>query len=122
LVSTNKTISVSKADLHRKCPYKCSAISIKTPHGKSYYPLYNITMTVHELHLHHTQRPFEPFRLLVADGRSYEVRHPERLASLRNGRMISVATDAGFVILDLLLITGLEKPVPGRHRSRRRAS
>jgi len=79
-------------------------------------------MTVHELHLHHTQRPFEPFRLLVADGRSYEVRHPERLASLRNGRMISVATDAGFVILDLLLITGLEKPVPGRHRSRRRAS
>ncbi len=41
-----------------------------------------------------------PFRLLVADGRSYDVRHPERLASVRNGRMISVATDEGFVILD----------------------
>jgi hypothetical protein len=69
-------------------------------------------MAVQELDLHHKQRPFEPFRLMVADGRTYDVRHPERLASLRSGRMISVATDEGFVILDLLLITGLEKPIP----------
>jgi hypothetical protein len=79
-------------------------------------------MTVQELDLHHKQRPFEPFRLLVADGRAYEVRHPERLASLRSGRMVSVATDAGFVILGLLLVTGLEKPVPrGRRPGARRA-
>jgi len=75
-------------------------------------------MTIQELDLHHKQRPFEPFRLLVADGRSYDVRHPERLASLRSGRMVSVATDEGFVILDLLLVTGLEKPIP-RQRTRR---
>jgi hypothetical protein len=74
-------------------------------------------MTIQELDTHHRQRPFEPFRILVADGRSYDVRHPERLASLRTGRMISVATDEGFVILDLLLVTGLEKPIP-RRRSR----
>jgi hypothetical protein len=80
-------------------------------------------MTTQELQLHHAQKPFEPFRLLVADGRSYEVRHPERLASLRTGRMISVATDEGFVILDLLLITGLEKPIHKRRNgSKRRAS
>lgn len=37
--------------------------------------------------------------------------------------MISVATDEGFVILDLLLITGLEKPVSTRkNRTRRKAS
>jgi hypothetical protein len=77
-------------------------------------------MTVQELELHHKQRPFEPFRLLVADGRAYEVRHPERLASLRFGRMISVATDAGFVILDLLLVTGLGKPIPVSKSRRRR--
>ena len=71
-------------------------------------------MTTQELDLHHKQRPFEPFRLLVADGRTYDVRHPERLASLRTERMISVATDDGFVILDLLLVTGLEKPIPKR--------
>lgn len=60
---------------------------------------------------------------MVADGRTYDVRHPERLASLRTGRMISVATDEGFVILDLLLITGLEKPVSKRRGGlRRRAS
>jgi len=75
-------------------------------------------MTIQELDLHHKQRPFEPFRLLVADGRSYDVRHPERIASLRSGRMVSVATDEGFVILDLLLVTGLEKPIP-RQRTRR---
>jgi hypothetical protein len=75
-------------------------------------------MTIQELDLHHKQRPFEPFRLLVADGRFYDVRHPERLASLRSGRMASVATDEGFVILDLLLVTGLEKPIP-RQRTRR---
>ena len=78
-------------------------------------------MTTQALDLYHRQRPFEPFRLLVSDGRFYDVKHPERLASLRTGRMISVATDEGFVILDLLLITGLEKPIP-RRRARRKAS
>jgi hypothetical protein len=77
-------------------------------------------MTTQELDLHHKQRPFEPFRLLVADGRAYEVRHPERLASLRTGWMISVATDDGFVILDLLLVTGLEKPIPRRKSGMRK--
>jgi len=80
-------------------------------------------MTIQELDIHHRQRPFEPFRLLVADGRSYEVRHPERMASLRTGRMISVATDQGFVILDMLLITGLEKPISKRRNGmKKRAS
>ena len=80
-------------------------------------------MTIQELDLHHKQRPFEPFRLLVADGRAFEVRHPERLASLRTGRMVSVATDEGFVILDLLLVTGLEKSIPKkRTRASKRAS
>jgi len=80
-------------------------------------------MTIQELDLHHRQRPFEPFRLLVADGRAYEVRHPERLASLRTGRMVSVATDEGFVILDLLLVTGLEKPISRKKtRASKRAS
>jgi hypothetical protein len=79
-------------------------------------------MTIQELDNHHKQRPFEPFRLHVADGKSYDVRHPERMASLRSGRMVSIATDEGFVILDLLLVTGLEKPIPKRRGASRRAS
>ena len=86
-------------------------------------PRYNAVMTIQELDFHHKQRPFEPFRVLVADGRSYDVRHPERLASLRTGRMVSIATDGGFVILDLPLLTGLKKPLPGRRTcGRKRAS
>jgi hypothetical protein len=77
-------------------------------------------VTIQDLQLQHSQHPFEPFRLLVADGRTYDVRHPERLASLRSGRMISVATDEGFVILDLLLITGLEKPITKRKNGERK--
>jgi hypothetical protein len=77
-------------------------------------------VTIQELQLQHSQCPFEPFRLLVADGRTYDVRHPERLASLRSGRMISVATDEGFVILDLLLIAGLEKPLTKRKNGERK--
>ena len=77
-------------------------------------------MTIQELQIHHQQRPFEPFRLLVADGRAYVVRHPERLATMRTGRMISVATDEGFIILDMLLIAGLEKPVRCRKNGTRK--
>jgi hypothetical protein len=73
-------------------------------------------MTIQEIQLHHQQRPFEAFSLHVAGGRSYVVGHPEHLAFNRAGRMISVATDRGFVILDLLLVTGLEKPVPKRKK------
>jgi hypothetical protein len=37
--------------------------------------------------------------------------------------MVSVATDEGFVILDLLLVTGLEKPISRkRTRTSKRAS
>lgn len=79
-------------------------------------------MTIREPDLHHRRRRFEPFRVHVADGKSYEVRHPDRIASLRGGRMVSDAADEGFVILDLLLVRGLEKPVPRGKGVGRRAS
>jgi hypothetical protein len=60
-------------------------------------------------------KPFEPFRLTVADGNSYVVRHPENLALSGKGRLIAIGMeDDSFVTLDVLLVTGLQKPIPRR--------
>ena len=78
-------------------------------------------MTTQEIQRAMSTQPFEPFRVLVADGRSYDVRHPEHLAFSGKGRLIAIGMqDDSFVTLDLLLVTGLQKPIPRRaQRSRR---
>jgi hypothetical protein len=67
--------------------------------------------------------PFQPFRILVADGRHYDVRHPENLAMVGNGRLIAVGMQDHFVTLDLLLVTGIARPIPaGANGTRKKAS
>ena len=77
-------------------------------------------MTTQEIQRTMAAQPFEPFRVLVADGRSYDIRHPEHLAFSGKGRLIAIGMeDDSFVTLDLLLVTGLQKPIPRRaQRSR----
>ena len=66
------------------------------------------------------QKPFEPFRIHIADGRSYPVQHPEFLALNPPGRSVAISLDdGGFHILDLLRITGLEFPANGKGRRRK---
>jgi len=68
-------------------------------------------------------RPFEPFRVLVADGRQYDVRHPENFALAGNGRLMAIGMADHFVTLDLLLVTGIQRPIPQkRNGTRRRTS
>jgi hypothetical protein len=69
-------------------------------------------MTTEEIRRLHSQQPFEPFRLLVADGRQYDVKHPENLAMTGKGRLIAIGMPDYFVTLDLLLVTGIERPIP----------
>ena len=71
-------------------------------------------MTTEELRRLHAKRPFEPFRILVADGEQYDVRHPESLAMTGKGRLIAVGMDDYVVTLDLLLVTGIVQPIPGK--------
>lgn len=77
-------------------------------------------MTVEQLREMAGARPFRPFRLHLADGRSLDVDHPEFLMPSRSGRTIVVSkpTDT-FEIVDLLLVTSLEVK-NGDVRSRRR--
>ena len=67
-------------------------------------------MTVDQLKKLHQQRPFRPFRIHLADGRSFEVTHPELLAQSIGGRAISLATSVdAFEHIDLLLVTSLSE-------------
>lgn len=75
-------------------------------------------MTTQEIRRLHSTQPFRPFRILAADGRHYDVLHPESLAMLGNGRLISIGMHDHFVTLDLLLVTGIEQPIPRGKRGR----
>ena len=72
-------------------------------------------MTTQEIQRVLAVHPFEPFRIMVADGRTYDVRHPENLAFSGRGRLIAIGMDDdSFVTLDLLLVTAAQRPIPAR--------
>jgi hypothetical protein len=75
-------------------------------------------MTTQEINRLRAAQPFEPFRILVAGGRQYDVRHPENLALAGNGRLIAVGMPDHFVTLDLLLVTGIRRPLPARRNGK----
>jgi hypothetical protein len=79
-------------------------------------------MIIEQLRKMHSVRPFQPFDVYLADGRSIGAEHPEMLSQSQSGRTIAVACpDDTIEIIDLLLVTSL-KPRPnarsrrGRHR------
>lgn len=80
-------------------------------------------MTIEQLRQMHQARPFAPFDIHLADGRSLPVTHPEFLAFNSVGRTISVGLDSGvFEFVDLLLVTSLRPRSNGSKPSRRRGS
>jgi hypothetical protein len=65
----------------------------------------------------HQARPFQPFDIHLADGRSVPVDHPELLLITPPGRTIGVGLSDGTIeIIDLLLVTSLKPRVNGRGR------
>jgi len=71
-------------------------------------------MMIEQLRGIHEARPFQPFTIHLADGRSLEVPHTEFLSHSPSGRTIIVYHgDDDFSIIDLLLVTEIEvHPVP----------
>lgn len=82
---------------------------------------YSYVMTVDQLRRLHQSRPFQPFEIHLADGRSFAVDHPEVLAISPPGRTIGVGVEDGTIeIVDLLLVTSLKPPANGSRSRRRR--
>jgi hypothetical protein len=54
-------------------------------------------------------QPFRPFKIRMADGRSFEVSHPDFIAQSPSGRTVIVfQPDESYSVLDLLLMSELE--------------
>ena len=76
-------------------------------------------MTIQQIQELHQARPFRPFDIHLADGRSIPVEHLEFLAQSPGGRTIAVGrADDTIETVDVLLVTSL-KPRPNGRRSRR---
>jgi hypothetical protein len=81
---------------------------------------YNAAMTIGQVRRMHQARPFQAFEIVLADGRSLPVEHPEVLAIPPPGRTIIVAlADGTFEVVDLLLVTSLKARSNGAPRGRR---
>jgi len=69
-------------------------------------------MTIEQLREMHQARPFQPFDIYLADGRTLPVHHPEFLAQSPTDRTIAVSKPNDAIeIVDLLLVVSL-KPRP----------
>jgi hypothetical protein len=74
-------------------------------------------MTIEQLRKMHQARPFQPFDIHLADGRSIPVNHPELLGFSTTGRTIAVGLPDGVIeIVDLLLVTSLKPQPPASGR------
>jgi hypothetical protein len=77
-------------------------------------------MTIEPLRRMHQERPFQPFDIHLADGRSIPVEHPEFLSQSPTGRTIPLGLNDGtHEVVDLLLVTSLKPRANGASRSKR---
>ena len=65
-------------------------------------------MTTDQLRARIAARPFVPFVIHMADGRSAEVRHPEWVAYAGGRVGVVMKPDETFEVVDLLLVPSLE--------------
>ena len=66
-------------------------------------------MTIEQMREMNAARPFRPYAVHLADGRSLDIDHPEFLMFSRTGRTIAVSKPNDTIeIVDLLLVTSLE--------------
>ena len=78
-------------------------------------------MTIDRIRELYYAKPFQPFVLHLADGRSIPVMHQEFLMALPRGRTIYVCQpDETVNIVDLLLVTDLEIKPQGNGPAKRR--
>jgi hypothetical protein len=79
-------------------------------------------MTVQTFRQLLTQRPFQPFRLVMSSGQSYEVRHPENAFLTRSDILVGVddaddGVPADFRICSLLHVSAIEPLRPSADRA-----
>ncbi len=69
------------------------------------------SVTIEQLRATAKAQPFVPFTLRLADGRHYDIAHPDFISSHPQGRTIIVykpGENGDLEILELLLVVGIE--------------
>jgi hypothetical protein len=70
-------------------------------------------MTTEQLRTAHRSKPFRPFNIRMADGRTFSIPHPDFLSVSPVGRTVVIYhPDDSASIVDLLLMTELELSPP----------
>jgi len=67
-----------------------------------------------------TAEPFRPFLVKLAEGRPFEVRHPENISCSPNGREVVVYDDTGMHLLEQRLLIELvpaERPATAKRKA-----
>jgi hypothetical protein len=94
-------------------------LSIAPPVGRNY----NSLMTIEQMRKLHSARPFQPFDIYLADGRTLPIEHPELLLQSQSGRTIAVANaDDTIEVVDLLLVVSIKTRPEGPERRGHRRS
>jgi hypothetical protein len=72
-------------------------------------------MRIEELKKAKDRRPFEPFDVRMADGRSHLIKHPDAVAWDPGQSRIAICglPDGGWEIIDVALVRSLGMPAPG---------
>lgn len=81
-------------------------------------------MTLNILREHLGRQPFQPFRVVMSSGQSYDVRHPEMAILLSGGLVVAYGGGNGHLpegaaTLSLLHISSIEE-LPARRSATRR--
>jgi hypothetical protein len=72
-------------------------------------------MTQKELHEAARRQPFEPFRLVLTTGSTYDIRHPDLIMVGERSAIVGIAKDAAAkaydrtIKVDLLHVVGIEE-------------
>ena len=78
-------------------------------------------MTTFQVRKLYEARPFQAFRLRMADGRSIRVAHPEWMAFSPSGRSVIVhKRNDDYDVVDLRLVTSLDVGRNGRRKVRKK--
>ena len=74
-----------------------------------FHPGRTSPMTIEQIRAAYEAKPFRPFLIHLADGRTVTVHHREFIMAAPSGRTIIVCQpDDSFNVIDLLLVTDLE--------------
>jgi hypothetical protein len=65
-------------------------------------------MTIQHIRTAMHQEPFRPFSIIMSDGRSFLIKHPDFIAYSPNGRDLTIYEDENMHLIEMLLVAEIK--------------